>query len=98
MALGRSAGACIAGELCCVPAMLDFDARKFTASAATATATAAGVAAKAVKPLASAYSPIVLAGTVRLIEFALILLVGTGIYVSYVVPIEGFEWHYVPAI
>src|SRR6266545_1667050 len=110
MALGRSAGACVAGELCCVPAMLDFDARKFTASAATATATAAGVAAKAVKPLspaalkvaaqplASAYSPIVLAGTVRLIEFALILLVGTGIYVSYVVPIEGFEWHYVPAI
>ena len=42
-----------------------------------------------------ALSPIVLAGTVRMIEFALIVLVGLAIYVAYVVPIDGFEWHYV---
>ena len=50
------------------------------------------------EPTVPAYSPIVLAGTVRLIEFALTVLVGSAIYVAYVVPIEGFEWHYVAAI
>jgi Undecaprenyl-phosphate glucose phosphotransferase len=49
-------------------------------------------------PTMSAYSPIVLAGTVRLIEFLLTLLVGSAIYVAYVVPVEGFEWHYVVGI
>ena len=39
-----------------------------------------------------------LAGIVRMIEFALIVLVGLAIYVAYVVPIDGFEWHYVGAI
>jgi Undecaprenyl-phosphate glucose phosphotransferase len=89
--------------------MLEFDARKFAASAATATA-AGVVPAKppralspaalrlAAQPTVTAYSPIVLAGTVRLIELALIMLVGTAIYAAYVVPTEGFEWHYVPAI
>jgi Undecaprenyl-phosphate glucose phosphotransferase len=48
----------------------------------------------AVAPTTSAYSPIVLAGTVRLLELALIVLVGAVIYVAYVVPVEGFEWHY----
>jgi Undecaprenyl-phosphate glucose phosphotransferase len=50
------------------------------------------------EPTVPAYSPIVLAGTVRLIEFALTVLVGAVIYVAYVVPVEGFEWHYVAAI
>jgi Undecaprenyl-phosphate glucose phosphotransferase len=50
------------------------------------------------EPIMPAYSPIVLAGTVRLIEFALTALVGSAIYVAYVVPNEGFEWHYVAAI
>ena len=45
-----------------------------------------------------AYSPIVLAGTVRLIEFLLTVLVGSAIYGAYVVPVEGFEWHYVAGI
>jgi len=49
-------------------------------------------------PTMPAYSPIVLAGTVRLIEFLLTLLVGSAIYVAYVVPVEGFEWHYVAGI
>ena len=52
----------------------------------------------AFQPTASAYSPIVLAGTVRLIEFALTLLVGFAVYVAYVVPVEGFEWYYVASI
>jgi Undecaprenyl-phosphate glucose phosphotransferase len=52
----------------------------------------------AAQPLVAAYSPIVLAGSVRMIEFALVLLVGTAVYVGYVVPIDGFAWHYVTAI
>jgi hypothetical protein len=41
------------------------------------------------------YSPIVLAGTVRMIEMALVALVGFAIYLAYVVPHDGFEWYYV---
>ena len=52
----------------------------------------------AVQPTVSAYSPIVLAGTVRLVEFLLAVLVGSAIYLAYVVPVEGFEWHYAAAI
>jgi len=44
-----------------------------------------------------AWSPIVVAGTVRIIEFALTALVGLVVYLAYVVPIEGFEWRYVGA-
>ena len=43
-------------------------------------------------------SPIVLAGAVRVIELALVALIGLAIYVSYVVPHEGFEWRYFVAI
>ncbi|HEY6254218.1 MAG TPA: undecaprenyl-phosphate glucose phosphotransferase [Xanthobacteraceae bacterium] len=50
------------------------------------------------EPTVAAYSPIVLAGTVRLIEFALTVLIGSAIYAAYVVPVEGLEWHYVVAI
>src|SRR6202034_329110 len=46
----------------------------------------------------AAYSPIVLAGTVRLIEAALIVAVGLAIYFWYVVPGNGFAWHYIGAI
>ena len=45
-----------------------------------------------------AYSPIVLAGTVRLIEFALVVTIGFAVYVAYVVPAWGFAWHYAAAI
>ena len=48
--------------------------------------------------LAVPYSPIVLAGTVRMIELALVGLVGFAVYVGYVVPHDGFEWRYVGAI
>src|SRR5262249_27404690 len=52
----------------------------------------------ALEPRRRAYSPIVLAGTVRLIEFALILLIGLSIYWAYVASIEGFDWRYLGAI
>ena len=45
-----------------------------------------------------AYSQIVLAGLVRLIEFGLIALIGLSIYAAYVVPANGFEWYYVAAV
>ncbi len=91
--------------------MLDFDARKTmsgtSAAAATADVVAAPKRAKALspaalmvasQPTATAYSPIVVAGIVRLIEVALVALIGLLVYVAYVVPIEGFEWHYIAAI
>src|SRR5579884_45867 len=52
----------------------------------------------ATQPFRPAYSPIVLAGSVRLIEVALVVLVGFAVYFAYVVPIEGFAWRYVGAI
>jgi len=50
------------------------------------------------EPYERAYSPIVLAGSVRLIEFALVVLVGFAIYGCYVMPANGFAWHYVGAV
>jgi Undecaprenyl-phosphate glucose phosphotransferase len=52
----------------------------------------------AAEPSMRAYSPIVVAGTVRLIEVALVGLVGFAVYVCYVVPNDGFAWRYVAAI
>jgi Undecaprenyl-phosphate glucose phosphotransferase len=89
--------------------MLELDARRATSGTSAGTAAYRG-APQPAKPLSAAaldvtaqptmpaYSPIVLAGTVRLIEFALTLLVGAVIYGAYVVPVEGFEWHYVAGI
>jgi Undecaprenyl-phosphate glucose phosphotransferase len=54
--------------------------------------------AAAVEQPAPAYSPIVVAGCVRAIEGALVALIGTAIYSFYVVPQEGFYWHYAAAI
>jgi Undecaprenyl-phosphate glucose phosphotransferase len=92
--------------------MLDLDARKMM-SAASAAAVAASAAIPiagrrgelsaeaqkvAAEPVVPAYSPIVLAGTVRLVEFGLIMLVGLGVYLGYVVPLDGFAWYYVGAV
>src|SRR5579871_3120353 len=52
----------------------------------------------AAQPFRRGYSPIVLAGTVRLLEVALVALVGFAVYLAYVMPIEGFAWRYVGAI
>jgi Undecaprenyl-phosphate glucose phosphotransferase len=45
-----------------------------------------------------AYSPIVIAGVVRVIDFLLLSFVGVGIYLYYVMPLNGFSWEYVAAI
>jgi Undecaprenyl-phosphate glucose phosphotransferase len=45
-----------------------------------------------------AYSPIVIAGAVRLADFFLLSLVGIAIYFGYVAPLNGFQWEYVAAI
>jgi Undecaprenyl-phosphate glucose phosphotransferase len=50
------------------------------------------------EPYEPAYSPIVLAGTVRLIEAALVVAVGFTVYACYVVPGHGFAWYYFVAI
>ncbi len=46
----------------------------------------------------AAYSPIVVAGFMRVIESAVIALVGALIYFIYVVRLEGFSWPYIWAI
>src|ERR1700761_2060353 len=45
-----------------------------------------------------AYSPIVIAGIVRLIDFAMLSLVGIVIYFAYVAPLSGFRWEYIAAV
>ena len=45
-----------------------------------------------------AYSPIVLAGFVRIADFVLLSFVGSAVYFGYVVPISGFHWEYLAAI
>src|SRR5580698_1873920 len=45
-----------------------------------------------------AYSPIVIAGAVRVADFALLSLVGVALYFGYVVRLAGVHWGYVAAI
>lgn len=45
-----------------------------------------------------AYSPIVIAGIVRFVDFILLNLIGIAIYVGYVVPLSGLHWEYIGAI
>jgi Undecaprenyl-phosphate glucose phosphotransferase len=45
-----------------------------------------------------AYSPIVIAGAVRLADFVLLSLVGIALYLGYVVRFGDFHWEYVAAI
>jgi Undecaprenyl-phosphate glucose phosphotransferase len=59
------------------------------------TPAALAVANQKVRP---AYSPIVIAGVVRLVDFALFSCIGVAIYFAYVVPLNGFNWDYVAAI
>src|SRR6195952_2297833 len=46
----------------------------------------------------AAYSPIVIAGIVRVADFVLLSLVGIAIYLGYVARLAGFNWQYVAAI
>ena len=43
---------------------------------------------------ANAISPVLITGTVRLIEFAMIFLIGMGVYAWYVYPLDGFKLIY----
>jgi Undecaprenyl-phosphate glucose phosphotransferase len=45
-----------------------------------------------------AYSPIVIAGAVRLADLVLLSVVGIALYLGYVTPISGFRWEYIAAI
>jgi FlaA1/EpsC-like NDP-sugar epimerase len=45
-----------------------------------------------------AYSPVVIAGVVRVADFVLLSFVGIAIYFGYVVPLTGFHWEYIEAI
>lgn len=56
----------------------------------------AALAAAAVTP-PPAISPIVLAGFVRIAEFAIIIIIGLAIHGLYVMPHEGFGWRYAAA-
>jgi Undecaprenyl-phosphate glucose phosphotransferase len=53
---------------------------------------AALAAANATLP--AALSPIVLAGIVRIVEFAIVVAAGLLIHAFYLLPSEGFEWRY----
>jgi Undecaprenyl-phosphate glucose phosphotransferase len=57
--------------------------------------TALAVVGQKVRP---AYSPIVIAGVIRVIDFVLLNLVGIALYFGYVVPLSGFRWEYVAGI
>src|ERR1700704_5776646 len=46
----------------------------------------------------AAYSPIVIAGAVRVAVFAILSLVGIAIYFGYVARLSGFNWQYIAAI
>ncbi len=92
--------------------MLEFDARKMM-SAASVSAVAAPSGAipvssrrrelspeaqrVAAEPIAPAYSPIVLAGLVRIVDAGLIAVIGAAIYFLHVFPTYGFAWYYLGA-
>jgi Undecaprenyl-phosphate glucose phosphotransferase len=90
--------------------MYEFDARKMmgAASAVAGSPRAMPIAVPhklspealkvAAEPAVPAYSPIVLAGVVRIIEFGLIAAVGFAIELLYVYPVYGIDLYYVGAI
>jgi len=45
-----------------------------------------------------AYSPTVIAGAVRLIDFLMLSAIGVALYFGYVVPLEGFHWEFFASI
>lgn len=48
--------------------------------------------------VSAAYSPIVIAGIVRIVDFVAIGLIGIALYLGYVARIDGFNWFYIAAI
>ena len=78
--------------------MIDAAAQAGPGSRATPHRLADAADMAAAEPTVPALSPIVLAGAVRMIEIAVVALIGTLIYVGYVVPQDGVEWRYFAAI
>ena len=91
--------------------MEPINARSMLDAAAAEAATAAGAPrierrrrlsqpalAVANQKVRRAYSPIVIAGAVRIVDFVLLSIVGIAIYLAYVVRLNGFNWEYVAAI
>src|SRR5687768_3543932 len=87
--------------------MAQFESRNMIEAAAATVAAPSGAvprrlaeaaALAAEEPVAPGMSPIVLAGAVRIIELALVALIGTALYAAYVVPIDGGNWLYFGAI
>jgi Undecaprenyl-phosphate glucose phosphotransferase len=46
----------------------------------------------------AAYSPVVIAGVVRVADFILLNIAGVALYIGYVTPLSGFHWEYIAAI
>ncbi|MGH9694347.1 MAG: undecaprenyl-phosphate glucose phosphotransferase, partial [Bryobacteraceae bacterium] len=46
----------------------------------------------------AAYSPVVIAGAVRVADFMLLSLAGVALYLGYVTRLDGFHWEYISAI
>jgi len=78
------------------------------AAAASATAGAAPVERRrrlsqaalivAGQKVGRAYSPVVIAGIVRIADFGMLSCIGIVLYLGYVAPLAGFRWEYVAAI
>src|SRR5215470_9953977 len=88
--------------------MLEFDARKvMSAASVSAVAVPIGFGGPrqlspeaqkvAEEPIAPAFSPIVVAGFVRIIDAVTIATIGMAIYLAYVFPVYGFAAYYVGA-
>jgi MFS family permease len=45
-----------------------------------------------------AYSSVIITGIVRIVDFALLSVIGIALYAAYVARIDGFLWEYVAAI
>ena len=86
--------------------MSEYSIREIRGAAAGAAAAAIAPAANrrrelspaamlaAAQTIVPAFSPIVLAGFVRMIELALMAAIGIAIYFAYVFPVYGFSWYY----
>src|SRR5690349_9594999 len=86
--------------------MSEYGIREIRAASASAAATAIAPAIDrrrelspaamlaATQTIVPAFSPIVLAGFVRMIELALMAAIGIAIYFAYVFPVYGFSWYY----
>jgi Undecaprenyl-phosphate glucose phosphotransferase len=58
----------------------------------------AAALAVANQKVSRAYSPIVITGAVRLVDFVMLSLIGIALYLGYVVRLSGFHWEYIAAI